>query len=341
MIEVSVIIPCRNEEKFIGKCLDSLIKQDYPKENLEILVVDGNSEDNTKSIIGRYSQNYHFIKVLSNPNKYTPFGLNIGIKEAAGDIIIRMDAHAGYNSDYISKCVKNLRESGADNVGGVIRTLPSKNTIWAKTIAMVLSHRFGAGSSYFRTGTDKPRWVDTVFGGCFRKEIFNKIGLFNEKLIRSQDIELNKRLRDFGGKILLVPDIVAVYYPQSTFLDFLKHNFVDGFWTIYPLKFNIKIFGPRHLMPLVFIFSIIIGIFLSGFFLGKLILFLVLGSYVIMNLLFSLELSAKHGSNYFFFLFLTFMNRHFAYGLGSLWAATEIFTNKYKYINIKKRKKNG
>lgn len=329
MIEVSVIIPCRNEKNFIGKCLDSLIKQDYPKEDLEILIIDGDSEDETRNIVEKYSEKYPFIKLLNNPNKYTPFGLNIGIKESTGEIIVRMDAHAGYNPDYISKCVRILRESGADNVGGVIKTLPSKNTIWAKSIAMVLSHRFGAGSSYFRTGTDKSRYVDTIFGGCYRKSIFEKIGMFNEKLIRGQDIELNKRLKKAGGKILLTPDIIATYFPQSTFLGFLKHNFVDGFWTTYPFKFNVKIFGPRHLLPLVFVSSIIIGIILSDFFLGKLILFLVLGSYIMMNLFFALEISAKQGSNYFLFLFVTFMNRHFAYGVGSIWGLIVVLFEKY------------
>jgi len=324
MIKVSIIIPCRNEEKFIGKCIDSLINQDYPKENLEILVIDGASEDGTKKAIEEYSKKYSFIELLDNPNKYTPFGLNIGIRAAQGEIIVRMDAHAGYSLDYVSKCVKNLEESGADNVGGVLKTLPSKNTLWAKSIAIVLSHRFGAGSSYFRTGSDKPRWVDTVFGGCFRKETFEKVGMYNEKLTRSQDIELNRRIKAAGGKILLVPDIIAIYYPQSTFSGFLKHNFIDGLWTIYPLKFGIKIFGPRHLIPLVFVSSILVGLILSDFFLGKLILASVLGTYMLMNILFSLDLSFKNGLIYFPFLILAFINRHFAYGAGSLWAALKI-----------------
>ena len=123
---VSVIIPCRNEEKFIGKCLDSLIEQDYPKEDLEILVVDGKSEDKTKEIVESFAGRYPFIKLLDNPNKYTPFALNIGIKASVGEVIIRMDSHAGYQKDYISKCVKYSKELGADNVGGVIKHYPLK-----------------------------------------------------------------------------------------------------------------------------------------------------------------------------------------------------------------------
>jgi len=337
-MKVSVIIPCRNEEKFIGKCLDALIKQDYPRDDLEILIIDGDSEDDTREVIKKYIEKYPFIKLLNNPNKYTPFGLNIGIREAAGEIIIRMDAHAGYNLDYISKCVKNLKESGADNVGGIMKTLPSKNTVCGKSIATVLSHRFGAGSSYFRIGSDKPRWVDTVFGGCYRKSIFKKIGMFNEKLIRGQDIELNKRLKKAGGKILLAPDIVATYYPQSTFFSFLKHNFIDGFWTIYPLKFNIKFFSYRHLIPLFF-FLALLGSFLlslvSGF--GKVLFFSLSGIYILVNLFFSLEIIVKNESLNLLSLMVAFFNRHFFYGLGSFWGIIIILINKY---GRKKTKRN-
>jgi glycosyltransferase involved in cell wall biosynthesis len=329
MIEVSVVIPCRNEEKFIGKCLDSLLKQDYPKENLEILIVDGASEDGTRRAVEEYSKKYSFIKLLSNKNKYTPFGLNIGIRESVGEIIVRMDAHAGYNSDYISKCVKNLKESGADNVGGVIKTLPADKEKWAEAIAMVLSHFFGAGGSYFRIGSDTPRWVDTVFGGCFRKSIFEKIGMFNEKMIRGQDIEMNKRIKKFGGKILLVPDIVATYYPQSTFSGFLKHNFTDGLWTIYPLKFNVRFFSLRHLIPLFFV-TALLGTFLLSFaFVGKILFLMVAIAYFSVNFFFSLEMSSKKGYSYLPFLMMSFFNRHFFYGLGSLWGIIRVFVEKY------------
>jgi glycosyltransferase involved in cell wall biosynthesis len=303
---ISIIIPCRNEEKFISACLDSLLLQDYPKENLEILVIDGDSTDKTAEIIRKYSQKHPSIKLLKNPQKFTPFGLNIGIQNACGKIICRMDAHAVYKKDYISKCVYWLNRSGADNVGGVIKTLPKEDTIMARAIALCLSHPFGAGSSHFRIGSSKSRWVDTVFGGCYRKEVFDKIGLFNEKLIRSQDIEFNRRLRAAGGKILLVPEIVAFYYPQPNFRGFLRHNFSDGIWVTYPLKFGIRIFSLRHLVPLIFILTWWISpIFLL---------------YLLANLYFSGKIAWREKDIRFFFLMpLIFANRHLAYGLGSLW----------------------
>src|SRR4030067_2393082 len=142
-IIVSVIIPCRNEEKFIDRCLDSIIANDYPKEDLEVLVVDGMSEDRTEEIVKKYTERFSFIKLLSNLKKIIPSALNIGIQNANGSIIIRMDAHNVYSKDYISKCVNYLIEYNVDNVGGIWVTLPGKNTIVAESIALALSHPFG------------------------------------------------------------------------------------------------------------------------------------------------------------------------------------------------------
>ena len=131
-ILVSVIIPCRNEEKFIGKCLDSVIANDYLKDNLEILVIDGMSDDKTREILKDYSQKYNFIRMIDNPKKFTPFALNIGVKNAKGEIIIRLDAHSIYNKDYISKCIKYLKEYEVDNVGGIWKIMPSEKTLIIK-----------------------------------------------------------------------------------------------------------------------------------------------------------------------------------------------------------------
>ncbi len=324
---LSIIIPCRDEEKYIGKCLDSLISQDYPKNKMEILVVNGMSKDRTGEIVKRYIKQYLFIKLLENPQGFTPFGLNIGIKKAKGEIIVRIDAHASYQKDYISKCVRYLNEYRADNVGGVIKTLPKRSGPVAKAIAISLAHPFGAGTSYFRTGSKKPRQVDTVFGGCYRKEVFKKIGLFNEKLIRSQDIEFNKRLKKAGGKILLVPDITAFYYPSDNLKDFFWHNFTDGIWTIYPLKFGIKIFSWRHLIPLKFV-SILIGFgvlsFVSRIFF---LLFLaIIFLYLSVNLCFSLVIAKKEKDFRFLFLMpVVFISRHIGYGLGSILGFFKLF----------------
>ncbi|MFH1671313.1 MAG: glycosyltransferase family 2 protein, partial [Candidatus Portnoybacteria bacterium] len=323
---ISVIIPCRNEEEFIAACLDSVAAQDYPKEEMDVMVVDGMSEDKTREIAEEKSSQYPFIRILSNKNKFTPFGLNIGVKAARGKIIVRMDAHARYEKDYISKCVEHLIKSKADDVGGVIKTLPKENTPMARAIACCLSSFFGAGGSHFRTGSKSSRWVDTVFGGCYRKEVFQRVGLFDERLIRSQDIEFNKRLRRAGGKILLVPEIISYYYPHSTFKKFLRHNFSDGIWTILPLKYGIKIFSRRHLLPLFLVSGLVIlALFslVSRFFFF--LFFLAILFYFSATIFFSLKIALKERSIKLFpYLILAFTNRHFGYGAGSLFALFQL-----------------
>ncbi len=176
----TIIVPCRNEEKHIGACLDSIIAGDYPHDLLEVLVVDGMSNDGTRSIIKKYGDRYSFITMLDNPSKIVPAALNIGITRAHGEVIVRMDAHNIYSPDYVSKCIRYLEEYRADNVGGVWITMPGARTIIAESIAIAVAHPLGAGNALYRIGSETPRFVDTVPFGCFRKELFTRIGLFDE-----------------------------------------------------------------------------------------------------------------------------------------------------------------
>ncbi len=319
-MKVSILIPCRNEEKFIAECLESVLAQDYSDK--EILLVDGMSEDKTREIAGKYPE----VKILDNEKKITSSALNIGIKNAAGEIIIRMDAHAKYEKNYVSKCVYYLNKYKADNVGGTIKTLASKNTIIAKAIAKSLSSFFGAGSSLFRTGTKECVWVDTVFGGCFKKGLFDKIGYFNENLIRSQDMEFNLRLKRFGGKILLTPDIISYYYPKSTLKDFFIHNIKDGVWAVYPIKFTKKPLGFRHYIPLIFTAGLLGSAFLSYLSVYFEYLFItILLLYLLASLHFSLKIAREEKNLKFIFaLPIVFFARHIGYGLGSFFGIIKI-----------------
>jgi glycosyltransferase involved in cell wall biosynthesis len=322
---VSVIIPTRNEEKFIAKCLDSIISQDYPSDRMEILVVDGVSYDNTKKIVQSYSQKYPSVKLLDNISKYTSYAFNIGIKRSSGEVIMFMGAHAGYKKNYISKCLEYLERYDADNVGGVLKTIPREKTIFAKVISLALSSRFGAGS-HFRIGSDKIREVDTVFGGCYRKDVFDRVGLFNENLKRSQDLELNLRLRRAGGKIIIAPDIVLSYYPKSSLRDFAIHNFEDGVWAVYPVKFIKMPLKLRHYIPLIFVSVLVvtlaIGIFVPKYFF---IFILITSFYLLINLYFSAVIAiGEKRIEYIFLLPIVFIVRHIFYGLGSLWGLIKL-----------------
>ena len=325
--KVSVIVPCFNEEKFIAKCLDSLLSQDFPKEDMEILIIDGNSKDRTQEIVREYIKKYPLIKIFENPKRYTPFALNIGIKNAQGEIIVRTDAHATYENDYVSKCVKYLEKYKADNIGGIQKVVSKEDTLISKAIAASFSNLFGTGDSYYRTGSKEPKEVDTVFCGCYRKEVFKKIGFFNEKLFRSQDMELNMRLKKAGGKIMLIPDIIVRYHPKSDLIGFWKHNILDGVWAIYPLKFVKTPLKLRHLLPFIFVLSLI-SLLITGFFCPfcfKLFLGIIL-LYLAVNLYFSFVISLKEKDlRYFFILPLVFAIRHFGYGIGSLLGLIKIF----------------
>ncbi|MDD1744391.1 MAG: glycosyltransferase family 2 protein, partial [Candidatus Methanoperedens sp.] len=324
-------IPCRNEEKFIGKCFDSIVSNDYPKEKLEVLVIDGMSEDKTKEIAHHYAQRFSFIKVLSNSEKIVPTAMNKGIKNAQGQIIIRMDAHNIYEEDYISKCVKYLQEYNADNVGGIWVTLPGDNGMIAQVIAFALTHPFGVGNAYFRIGFNKPKYVDTVPFGCYKREVFEKIGLFNESLIRNQDIEFNLRLKRAGGKILLVPDIVSYYQARSNLKDLFKQNFWNGFWVIYSIKFAEIPFSIRHLIPFFFVFLLLSSLLLSFLYNPFIYLFIfIMSIYTTTNLFFSLHISFKNGFKYLPFLVVSFLTLHFSYGLGSLWGIVRLTFSKLK-----------
>ena len=328
---VSIVIPCRNEEKFIEKCLNSIFVQDYPKNRMEILVVNGISEDKTKQIVINISHKNPIVKLLENPKKITSAAFNIGIKKSKGNFIIIMGAHSNYKNNYISKCIDTSVKNKADNVGGIWKIMATKNTIINKSIVFASSSIFGAGNAYYRRGyLKKIIEVDTVFGGCYRKKVFDKIGFFNENLVRSQDIELNIRLKKANGKILLNPEIVAYYYPKSTLKEFFKHNFIDGVWTICPIKISNIPLKLRHYIPLFFVLSLLGSLLLSLFWIIFLYLFaFISGIYLATNLYFSAKIAIQEKNiKYILLMPITFACRHFGYGIGSLWGILTLWKIK-------------
>ena len=328
---ISLIVPCRNEERYIDRCLNSVIEQDYPMDNLEVLVVDGMSKDKTLQIVENYREKLLSIKILKNPKKTTPYAFNLGINYSKADIIMIMSAHSTLERDYISKCVKYLDKYSVDNVGGIWITLPGDNTIIAQSIALTLSHPFGVGNTYFRIGSEEPRYVDTVPFGCYRKKVFKKIGLFNEGLIRNQDLEFNLRLKKAEGKILLVPDIVSYYYARSTLRALANNNFSNGFWVIYSTKFAKMPFSVRHLIPFFFVLSICGSLILSLIYRPFIyLLVFVLATYLIANIFFSLRISFQRGFKYIIPVMLSFSTLHFSYGFGSLWGFIKLMLSKLR-----------
>ena len=257
---LSVIVPIYQEEKYISKCIDSMLSQDYPKDDLEIILVDGMSKDRTREIVATYTAKYPFIRMIDNPERIAPCAMNRGIKEAKGDVIMRLDAHVYYPKNYFSLLVEKLNElPGAENVGALCNTLPVNDSITAQSIAAVLSSSFGMGNSHFRVGSDKEMEVDTVPFGCFHRSIFDKVGLYDEELVRNQDDELNARIIKAGGKIYLIPQLVCEYYARDTAKKVYKMFYQYG---VFKPLVNKKLGSPatvRQFFPLFFVLGLLVG----------------------------------------------------------------------------------
>jgi glycosyltransferase involved in cell wall biosynthesis len=324
---VSIIIPCRNEEKYIALCLESIINNDYNKELMEILIVDGLSQDSSQRIVFSYIEKFRFIKLLNNPRKTFPSAVNIGIRASKGSLLFIMGAHAQYDNEYISKCVTNSINYCAENTGGILITKSMNKSLVGNIVTTVLSSPFGVGNSVFRTGADKIMEVDTLFGGCYKREVFDRIGLFNENLISTSDYEFNKRLRRSGGKIILVPEVRATYYTRTTFKSFMLNNFRNGFWSVFPIAFvNYLPVSFRHLVPLIFLLSLA-GSFILSLFIPILIniLFGILILYFLAAIYFTIKtLQLK----LIIFLPFFFLLLHLSYGLGSFIALLKIILLK-------------
>jgi glycosyltransferase involved in cell wall biosynthesis len=254
---VSIAIPCRNEAAYIADCLDSILAGDYPRDRLEIIVADGRSEDGTREILSRYAAEHPCITVLDNPQLSTPAALNVAIRAASGSVVLRMDAHVLYPPDYVRRLVEGLRETGADNVGGVLQTVPAEDTPTARAIALGLSHPFGVGNSYFRTGTRERREVDTVPFGCYRREVFDQIGMFDEELIRNQDDEFNFRLIARGGRVLLLPEVICRYFARRSFRQVARMYYQYGYFKpLVALKVG-RVMTLRQLVPSILIATLL------------------------------------------------------------------------------------
>jgi glycosyltransferase involved in cell wall biosynthesis len=317
---VTIICPVYNEEKYISVCMESMLAFNYPKELLEIIFVDGMSNDKTRNIIHTYIQTYPFIRLLDNNDKYVSFAMNKGIEEAKGDYIIRMDAHAYYPSDYIRVLIQKAFELEADNIGCMCKTDVFHKTDKALAIKEVLSHPLGVGNSLFRIGISEITESDTVPFGCFRKDVFDRFGLYDKRLIRNQDIELNKRIKSNGGKIYLIPDTYCVYYARETWKALFTNNFLNGKWNILTVFYtgNLSSLSIRHFIPLCFVLSLVLPLLLSFIHpsfaylsLISAIAYLILMTYTSLNI-------AQKKQLHFLSLWISFIVIHLSYGLGSL-----------------------
>ncbi len=261
---VTVIMPIRNEAAYIRRSLGSVLAQDYPQDRLEILVVDGMSDDGTRGIVRNMIDEawttrgacHSQVRLLDNPQQIVSTALNIGLKNTNGDIIVRVDGHTEIAPDYVRRCVEALQQSGADNVGGRMR--PVGVDAFGKAVAVATSTPFGVGGGRFHY-SDREEWVDTVYLGAWRWEVFQRIGMFDTELVRNQDDEFNYRLRKHGGKILLSPAIRSFYVNRNSPTKLWRQYFQYGYWKVRVLQKHPRQMQPRQFVPPLFVLALVGG----------------------------------------------------------------------------------
>jgi succinoglycan biosynthesis protein ExoA len=314
---VSVLVPMRNEERYIEGCLRSLTAQDYPHERFEVLVVDGASSDRSRELaqrfIGNGDQN---LRLVDNPQRKTAAGLNLALAQASGEVIVRVDAHASVRPDFLRQNVSALAESGADAVGGPIESVGEG--LVGEAIALAMSSPFGVGNAHFRY-SQEPRYTDTAAFAAYRREVFSRIGAFTEEIDFGEDDEFNYRLADAGGRIYLTPKIGSVYYTRSSLPALGRQYLAYGRAKVKVLRRHPDQARLRQFVPASFV-GTLAGLTLLAPMSRPLrrALPLVAGLYVGAVSLASLRIASRRGWRYAPVLPLAFACLHVCYGLGFL-----------------------
>lgn len=316
---VAIIIPTLNEENFIAECLESVINQSYPFNLMRIYVIDGGSSDNTKSIVLQYIARYNNIEFLFNDKKIQSSAFNLGVRASNAKFIIRLDAHATYNIDYVAISISHLLENEQiGNVGGICNIKPHKKGLIPKANAILNKSTFGIGGASYRVGT-KAMYVDTVPFGAFSRDVIDTVGLMRDDLARGEDNEYNARIRSYGYKIYLDPQIVTTYYARATVATSLKQMYTNGISIGKLLYIDKHSVGLRHIIPLLFVLFLFGGIILSPFCNIISLLFLaILSLYLLLDFVASFSIGVKYGWRFFIIMLILFPSVHIVYGVGTI-----------------------
>jgi succinoglycan biosynthesis protein ExoA len=313
---VSVVIPCRNEKDHIEPCIHSILAQEPPPGGLEIIVADGLSDDGTRAILKRLAEEYPRLRVIDNFGRIAATGLNSAIWMAQGNIIIRMDVHTEYAPDYVCQCLAVLQETHADNVGGP--WIAKGNSFVGRAIATAFQSPFSVGGARGHN-PDYEGPLDTVYLGCWPREVLDRIGLFDEDLVRSEDDELNLRIVRAGGKIWQSPRIKSWYHPRESLGALFRQCMQDGYWKVCVIQKHRLPASVRHLIPACFVLSLsvlplvsLLWPIVAWGWLG------LLGIYSLCNVAASVLTAVHRGLKFFPLLLLGFPSYHFGYGYGFL-----------------------
>lgn len=320
---VSFCIIAYNEEKYLPNLLSNLLEQTYPKNKIEVILVDGLSNDCTKEIMNRFKNekfDYMKIKVLDNLKRIQPTGWNVAIRAATNDVILRVDAHAELPVDFIEMNMKCIN-SGEYVCGGPRPNIIDDVSNWKKTLLIAEQSIFGSSIAPYRNSQGK-KYVNSIFHGAYRREVFEKVGLFNENLIRTEDNELHYRVRIAGYKICYDPKIISYYHTRSTLKGMIKQKNSNGYWIGKTLLESPRCISLYHLIPLCFVMSLFMTFVLYLF--GIKWLFVLLCSlYSMVCLLLMIISFVKEKVITNVFLPIIFFVLHSSYGVGTLFGITK------------------
>lgn len=319
MMNVSLCVVAYNEEQFLPNILSDFRNQTYPHELIEVILIDSSSTDNTKQIMEEFAKtenSFYTVAVLDNPQKIQATGWNAAVENASGDVIIRIDAHTHIPADFTAKNMA-LQEKGEYVTGGIRPCLIDNPTPWKEMLLEVENSLFGSSINR-KTSGNKGRYVKTMFHAAYRKEVFDKAGLFNEKLLRTEDNEMHYRIRKAGYKFYCDPNIVSFQYARSDLKKMIKQKYGNGYWIGITLGVCPGCISVFHLVPLAFLLGIIIStvsaLFSYWYFAVALWI-----AYAIFVLAGTLSTVVKKKANRWTFLMpAMFLILHLSYGAGTL-----------------------
>ena len=313
---VSILLPIRNEEDFIGQTLKSIIEQDYPKEKLELVIADGGSDDGTITKINKLKKEFFNLKILHNKHKTMPKGFNLALNSSKSDIVLMLGGHSVLPKNYISKSVENLKNYNSSCAGGVIQAFG--DGFWGNVIARSISSVFGVGNVPFRIKNSKSGYVNSIPFGCYKRSIFDIIGELDEELIRNQDDEFNFRMNQLGYKIWQDSSLVIKYFCRLSLKKLFKQYLQYGIYKVRVIQKRRRLISFRHIIPSLFLISLFIPTISIYIFLA----------YFLSGLYFSIKINKFNITN-LIACQITFFIIHLSYGLGFIFGQFR-FINKWK-----------
>lgn len=318
---VSVVMPIRNEAAYIEGGLRAVLRQDYPHDRMEVLVADGMSTDGTREVVCDLAVGAGpRVRLIDNPGRIVPTGLNAAISGAVGEVIVRVDGHCEIAPDYVRRCVGLLASGEAGGVGGPIETVGE--TTLARAIAAAMSSAFGVGGSAFRTVKNRQMFTDSVAFPAYRRDVLERVGPYDEELVRNQDDEYNYRLRKLGGRLLLSPLIRSKYYSRASVRSLWRQYFQYGYWKVRVMQKHPAQMCARQFVPALFVLGVCSTLLLAAAArtaVGVAPLASVAAAYLVANGAASIFLARRERRwLYLPLLPLIFATLHFSYGLGFL-----------------------